>query len=71
MKEVVALPSTILNGNTSSRTSTSSTECTLGKKRFNSDNIKVPNKKFKNTDKNAHSPKATSSEGKSSFFYNR
>ncbi|XP_025268421.1 helicase sen1 isoform X2 [Camponotus floridanus] len=62
VKEIGALPSTILNGNTSPRTPTSSAECTLGKKRFNSDNIKVPNKKFKNTDKNAHSPKATLSE---------
>jgi len=66
------LASTILNGNTSPTISTSSAECILGKKRFNSDNIKVPNKKFKNIDKNAHSPKATLSEGKSLFFfYNR
>lgn len=52
-------------------TSTSSAECILEKKRFNSDDDKVSNKKFKNIDKNTHSPKATLSEGKASFFYYR
>lgn len=49
-------------------TSTSSAEHILGKKRINSDDVKVPNKKFKNTDKNTHSSKAILSEGKSSFL---
>lgn len=49
-------------------TSTSSVEHILGKKRINSDDVKVPNKKFKNADKNTHSSKTILSEGESSFI---